>query len=371
MRIRDRILRRIGPGAFSGVPLSVWFNVLRENRFAVDWPYWPRAALTTLASFPNSFVGGCEHLLYGRKIERTEIPPPIFVLGIWRSGTTHLHNLLSIDDRFAFPNFFQVVYPWTFLLTEWSNAWMVDLFLPKHRPQDNVKFATGEPQEDEFALCSLIGRSMLLSMALPRNQAFYDRYLTLRDLSPQELQQWKSAFVWFLKKLTYKHGRPLVLKSPGHTCRVDLLLELFPQARFVHIRRNPYQVFQSAQHTLEKATPWWILQRDTEDESLADQVLRQHKEVYDAYFTQREHIPAGQLHEISFEDLNQDPLGQIEEIYQALDLPSFEHVKPRLVEYVDSLAGYKKNVFDELPQSLRQRIRSEWQRCFDEWPYTE
>ena len=31
----------------------------------------------------------------------------------------------------------------------------------------------------------------------------------------------------------------IVLKSPAHTARVRVLLELFPKARFVHIIRDP------------------------------------------------------------------------------------------------------------------------------------
>ena len=79
---------------------------------------------------------------------------------------------------------------------------MTNLFLPKKRPQDNVQLAATPPQEDEFAFCSLIGRSHLLAMAFPQSADFYDRYLTLRDVSPQELEQWKSALVWLLKKLS-------------------------------------------------------------------------------------------------------------------------------------------------------------------------
>ena len=69
-----------------------------------------------------------------------------------------------------------------------------------------------------------------------------------------EVERWKAAFVRFLKKLTLEHDRPMLLKSPPHTGRIKLLLELFPDARFVHIRRNPYTVFQSTRHLNEVLT---------------------------------------------------------------------------------------------------------------------
>ena len=54
---------------------------------------------------------------------------------------------------------------------------------------------------------------------------------------------------WFLKKVQFIVPRPLVLKSPPHTARIRQLLEWFPEAKFVHIRRDPYRVIQSRLHT--------------------------------------------------------------------------------------------------------------------------
>src|SRR5687768_18104609 len=47
-----------------------------------------------------------------------------------------------------------------------------------------------------------------------------------------------------------------ILKSPPHTCRVPTLLRLFPDARFVHIVRDPYAVYPSTLHL------WRILAGD-------------------------------------------------------------------------------------------------------------
>jgi hypothetical protein len=156
------------------------------------------------------------------EISATKLDPPLFILGIWRSGTTHLHNLLAQDDGFAYPNTYQVTPPQTFLTTERFNARLMGFFIPKKRPMDNVRFGVAEPQEDEFALTALIG-GFSLSWAFPRRAAFYGRYLTLRDLSATEVAEWKAALTWFLQKLTYKYGRPLILKSPGHVALVAVL----------------------------------------------------------------------------------------------------------------------------------------------------
>ena len=98
------------------------------------------------------------------------------------------------------------------------NARMGFLF-PDHRPQDNVRLALEEPQEDEFALYVSTLRSPYAGWLFPQREAYYDRYLTFRGVPPEEITQWKAAFVTFLKKLTLKYGRPLLLKSLPHTCR--------------------------------------------------------------------------------------------------------------------------------------------------------
>jgi hypothetical protein len=368
MSWREAFLVRFGAGAFTGITLGRWLQVLRDNHFAVDRPYWGRATLITLASLPNTLLAAWENVLYGRKIENTPVAPPVFILGIWRSGTTHLHNLLSQDDRFAYPSTYQVFYPHTFLTTEKRNARFVAFFLPPKRPQDNVALGVGEPQEDEFALCSLTGRAWPMAWAFPRRAEHYGRYLTLREASGDDVAEWKSALIWLVRKLSFKYGRPLVLKSPGHTCRIRMLLELFPGAKFVHIHRNPYDVFRSAQHMVRTVTPWWALQRpDSSD--VEGRTLREYREVYDVFFEELGLIPKGHFHEIGFEALEADPIGQVRGIYEALALPDFEHVEPSLRRYVESLSGYMKNTLPELPADLRSRVAREWRRCFDEWGY--
>src|SRR5207237_7499919 len=162
------------------------------------------------------------------KIIPVEIPPPVFILGHWRSGTTHLHHLLAVDPRFAYPNVYQTSFPHTFLTTEARSSRFVGAIIPRTRPMDNVRQAPDSPNEDEFATCTLTFRSPYVGWVFPRRASHYDPYLTFRGVADREVDQWKEALVLFLKKLTWNYGRPLLLKSPPHTCRIRLLLGLFP-----------------------------------------------------------------------------------------------------------------------------------------------
>ena len=189
----------------------------------------------------------------------------------------------------------------------------------------------------------------------------------MRGVPDSEIAEWKQGLKLFLQKLTWKYRRPLVLKSPTHTCRIRLLLELFPDARFIHVHRNPYAVFVSTRHRRNVVAEYFRLQRPpaANDELF----IRRYAEMYDHFFAERPLIPAGRDHEVAFEDLERDPVGQLSEIYARLDLPDFAGVETPVRQYVASLSGYRKNEYPELPATLRSHIGAAWRRSFEEWGY--
>src|SRR6516225_11140125 len=76
MSWREAFLVRFGPGPIPGITLGRWLRVLRENHFAVDRPYWGRAAVLTLESIPNTLLAVWENWFYGRKVRNTRVAPP-------------------------------------------------------------------------------------------------------------------------------------------------------------------------------------------------------------------------------------------------------------------------------------------------------
>jgi LPS sulfotransferase NodH len=367
MSWRERLLLWSGPGLFPGITFGDWMTLMRANRFAVDFPYWWRAAVITLGSLGNSLVRRREEAAYGRQIAAAEVQPPLFILGIWRSGTTHLQNLFAVDGRFATPNWYQVSYPHTFLSTEATSSGLAGFLVPRKRHQDNMSFGLGLPAEEEMALSMITPFSSWLTLVFPRRADHYDRYLTLRDVPAAEVAAWRAALLGFVKKLAWKYGKPMILKSPPHTARIRLLLDVFPEARFVHIHRNPYTVVQSAQHTWRKMVDFLTLQRAVLD--AAERTIRQYREVYDCFFEEKGLIPEGRFHEVCFEDLERDPIGQMRAVYGALGLPDFGAVEPAMRRYLGTLTGYRKNEFAELPASERERIARDCRRCFEAWGY--
>lgn len=351
-----------------GVTVGDWWGILQHNRFAIAPSRWLRAAILSAGSLLNSYYRRKEVRLFNDRLADVAIQPPVFILGHWRSGTTLLHNLLSLDDRFAFPNLYEVFFPHTFLCTEDERTGLVAPLIPRTRAFDNVAQGLDMPNEDEFATAAASLVSPYLWWAFPRSGDRYENYLSFHGVPEPDVERWRSAFLRFLKKLTLRYDRPLLLKSPPHTARVRLLLDLFPEARFIHVHRDPYTVFRSTLHLNDVLTRSLSFQGPSQDEP-EETVIRRYRLMHDAYFDDRPLVSAGQLHEIAFTDLERDPVGSLAQAYKGLDLGGFEQVEPALEQYAEGQAGYRKNTYPSLDSGLRARIRSEWSRSFEEWGY--
>jgi len=360
----------IGHNHMTGITAGKWWQLLREVNFDVDAVYAHRVAFISLLSINNSLWAAFEQFLYQSKIDAVKrVHPPLFVLGHWRSGTTHLHNLLCQDvDQFAYPNTYQAVNPYTFLTTESLNTRLFGWLLPKTRPMDNMAMSFNEPQEDELGLSMMCLRSLYLGITFPRLEARFAKYLSFENAELEARTDFKQALEWFVRKLTLKYNKPIILKSPSHTARVKLLLELYPDARFVHIHRNPYDVFLSSQKYHDTAAWYTYLQRPDRSR-VDDEILRRYVALYDGFFAGVDQIPKGQFHEVRFTELENNPLEEIRKTYDALRISGFAQAEPRLKQYIGSLQSYKKNTHPTLPAHLRQRIANEWGRSFDAWGY--
>ena len=352
-----------------GLTVGDWIRLAAENRFAIGPRYWSRATVTTVLSLFNSTFAVAERMKFGRAIATTPVQAPVFILGHWRSGTTLLHNLMALDPRFATPNLFETMLPHGFLVTEEWQAPLWKRFVPDTRLIDNMPLGIELPQEDEFALGILTRCSPYMGHSFPQRWSHYMRYLDFRDVGDDEIRRWKQGFIRYARRLTlHRGGRRLILKSPPHTARIALLLELFPDARFVHIHRDPYRVFQSSLHMLTEGLPLAKMQSG-DLPAPEDFVIERYNRLHDAYFGARGDVPRGQLIEIGFDDLRREPVATIARLYEQLELEDFHEMQPRLESYGQTLRDYSQNRYPPLDAQQRRRIAGAWDRSFTHWGY--
>jgi hypothetical protein len=353
-----------------GIRFWDWIKLLSSCQLRLSPSCLPRAGAITVLSLVNSAWGGLEDLCYGPIIEDVEINAhPLFVLGHQRSGTTHLHNLLMLDPEFAAPTLPQVFFPHWLLLGERVLARLLASRLGGIRGFDNVRLEFDSPQEEELALCALGAPSTYLSLLLPRQIHETSNFRYFRGRPGPEAARWKTIYVRFLNKLTYKYGRRLALKSPPHTARIRTLLEIYPDARFVHIARHPYRVFQSYRSFLIYLFKNFSWLQEPRLEGLDERIFRHYSAMYDAYFEDLALLAPNRFHSLRFEDLEKSPISEMEALYTKLELPGFPSVKPRIEDYVKNLSGYRKNVYPDLTAEEKSKIRAAWNRSFESWHY--
>jgi hypothetical protein len=358
------------PRIWEGCDLFAWLRLLARNSFAVHPRYLYIALIVTFVSLGHTLLRYLQEAWYGSRLDSTPLAgDPIFIVGHWRTGTTLLHELLILDERHTFPNTYQCLEPNHFLLTEGLVKRCLWFLMPSRRPMDNMSAGWDRPQEDEFALCMMGQPSPYLTIAFPNHPPQDQEALDLEGLTPGARRAWKRALLRFLRRVNFKDPRRLVLKSPTHTCRIPTLLELFPDARFVHIVRNPYALFPSTVNLWKTLYQTHGLQRPTY-QGLEEHVFTTFNHLYRRLEEGRRLVRPGRFHELRYEDLLADPVGQMRALYDALELGGFEALEPRLEQYLRAQAGYRTNAYPSLSPELEAEITRRWGEVIERYGYS-
>ncbi len=196
---------------------------------------------------------------------------PVFILGLWRSGTTVLHELLAECTGWNTPRTWQCFHPSTCFLSGAPRA-----AAEVERPMDAGRIHTHGPQEDEFALLLLGEPSLYRGFIDPRRLGECAAMLREPDkdawrvdaLRVDALPRWR-LFVRGIAAQGGPAGGPqggtpgeppravprgvhstpaqtgLLLKSPNHCFRLPLLRAQFPDAKFIWIGRHSGEVLSS------------------------------------------------------------------------------------------------------------------------------
>jgi len=348
---------------------QVWFPVLAKNSFRVSLSRIHLAVGVTAFMPISDIFALTQQTIYGKRISETKLAgPPLFILGHWRSGTTLLHELMGLDDHYASPTTFQCFAPSHFLVTETMVSKYFNWLVPNRRPMDNMKAGWALPQEDEFALMNLGAPTPYLRLLFPCHETPFQGTLSSAGFSPQELERWKYLFDWFLKALTLKSQKPLILKSPPHTGRIGILKAMYPEAKFIHIVRDPRKLFPSTMKLWNSLDQVQSLQTGEYQAKLRDFVFSSLTQMYDSFETDRVGLTEKQLIDVHYEDLAKDPVAVCKRIYSQLELPNYESILPKIQERSQKEKEYQTNRFG-LGQEEEAEIVTKWQSYATKYGY--
>jgi omega-hydroxy-beta-dihydromenaquinone-9 sulfotransferase len=355
------------PQIIQGMTLRTLLKVLARNDYQVDAQCLGRLGYLVVLGVFNSIYGACETCFNNEDIQAVKIDDaPLFIIGHWRSGTTHLHNLLNMDENFSCPTAYQALFPHHFVFSQ-AGGVLFNLLAPKKRPMDNVAFSADAPHEDEFAIAAHCATSPYMQVFFPVTGDNGYASMDMKALPPDAVEHWKASLMLFLKKMTLSEGRRIVLKSPPHSCRISTLLEMFPDAKFVHIVRNPYVVYASTHRLWRDSLAHAHLQVPG-PELVDERILSWYEELFRLLERDRNLIPAGAFHEMKFEDLEAQPIETLKAMYEGLGLSGFDPFSRRAEHYLSSIKDYRKNEH-RLTDADRAKVAQRWRWTFDRYGY--
>ncbi|MCK9204651.1 MAG: sulfotransferase [Saccharofermentanaceae bacterium] len=334
----------------AGIKLNNLLHLLSRNPVSLTPKTTFRLLFLLQSSGWSSLFALVEKRKFARKLEMYPVPKnPVFIIGHWRTGSTLLHQFLSKDPNLIAPTLFQVAVPDSLLTSYRYYRPIFKYLVSEHRPMDKVRLGMDEPQEDEYAIYRTTGASPLEDLVFPKSQAYFlsgsDKFIPTDD----QINYWIDQLQLFYKKLNYKGKKRIVSKNPFNSMRIPLLIKSFPEAKFIHIHRHPYEVIPSTIHM------WDILQQQnslnknacrpsiTEVTTMMDKLLTTIRNEFQT-------LPSGSRAEVRFDELEKNPVKAIRGIYKELGLDFTAEFERNIDDYHQEARNFYKNEFVLSPQ---------------------
>jgi hypothetical protein len=305
--------------------------------------------------------------------EHTIAKDPVFILGFYRSGTSYLHDFLTQDDRLGYHSVFQMVFPEIMLTSEkWlspvlqSLSHLFKIQDPVHRIPLEWKYP-GE--EDGTMTTSMNPRGAQWGYFFPKvmNKQFR-KYVLFENISESELEEWKQDFVFLLKKISLaNNNKQLVLKSPPNTARIKVLLSLFPNAKFIFIHRNPYEVYLSNKKFWKVTQSIYAIGGESSVD-VNSVILDTYAKMMNRYLLEKDFVPEGQLVEIAYEDLIDKPLESIGRLYEQIHLDNFNYCENKMKSFLESEKAFVR-LNHQMPIEETRVVTEKLQPFINHWKY--
>ncbi len=265
-----------------------------------------------------------------------KIEAPIIICGLPRTGTTHLHNLMSADPALRCLPYWESLEP---LLAESERPgpgqpdprrarteqalWMVDHAMPYFKRMHEM---TVDHSHEEIQLLAIDFSTMLFETVAPM-PTWRDYYLS---------HDQRSSYAYLLRILKVlqaeRGGRRWVLKSPQHLEQFPALAATFPDATFVVTHRDPVSVTTSMVTMLAYSAR---LSRDRVDALAigrywADRLERMLR----SCVTDRDVLPAAASIDVRFPEFMADDMAMVDRIYALADQPVTDEAREAMAAFM-------------------------------------
>jgi hypothetical protein len=335
----------------------------------IETQYYPRVFLTGLVILIATPFHLLDFFWYRKKIKEYRFSKdPLFIIGHWRSGTTLLHNCLCQDTNSGYLTTYHSLFP-NNVKSKFIFKTLTRMAMPTRRPSDNMELNASYPQEDELALGNIHSNFYYNFFYFPSAyRDFYDKAVQM-NVQVRSKESWKKAYINLMKKASMNtNGKRMIIKNPVNTARISTILEMFPDAKFLFIYRNPLTVYFSTQRFFYSLLPTlWLHKVDMTfiDEMILDVYVR----LMDDYNAQKQLIPKGNLMELKFEAFEENPLDILRIIYADLLGEDFGRNNDAITRFLNAKKNYKKN-FYTIEKKVVDSVSQHLEEYMQKWNYS-
>ena len=256
------------------------------------------------------------------EILEMSVEAPIVVAGLARTGTTMLHRLIAEDPSIRSLASWEAINPAPHTTQGAGGG-------PDPRVGQAAKAAKGlkymspgffaihpaEPNAPEEEVILLEQAFLTTTPEAMMNVPTYSKWLEEQDHVPA--YQALKRMMQYLQWQRPGPGQPIkwVLKTPHHQEYFDPLLEVFPNATIVHTHRDPLKTSPSLFSMLTHLQ--MIFSDEVDPNRVANHWLNKIENMARRTLATRERVQDRSFVDVSYYDLVQDPIAEVERIYQA------------------------------------------------------
>jgi hypothetical protein len=289
-----------------------------------------------------------------RSLAAARIEKPIFIVGMPRSGSTYLHELLAENPGYRAPRVWEVMFPVG--ATEPSRAdeqararkaafclWWFRKLAPR---ADAVYPMRAMTPHECVAIHSytLLSEEFISTCRVPT----YEAFLRGRDLTP--VYRWQKQFLQYLQ--VDSPGQRWVLKSPDHVYGLEQLLTVFPDACIIQTHRNPVEVLKSSADLTRVLRGLYGRAGD------ADEIRRREARVLaegaERFIQFRDSHPelGGRIIDVRYTDLIAEPMATVRRICEGVCTPMTNGLAERVQQIASNRGRYTGPRASAHPMSL-------------------
>ena len=282
-----------------------------------------------------------EYLKRFPEIIDEQIVAPLVIVGLPRTGTTLLHRTIAADHRMYAPLWYEVRYPcpaldWDF--TEDGDQRIADAKAEMQAMVDaNPDLLAIHPMDamgpDEDIM--LLEQSFYsFNTQAYANIPSFDAWLENQDHSAgYEYFKLLLQFLQWQKKRSGQQGQRWALKAPHHLHYMDLVFNVFPDAKVVQSHRDPVETIPSLTSLI--AGMWAIYSDSADPREVGRQWSRKFANGMRHTMAVRQEMGEAQFLDLWFTDTVRQPLLEIQKVYDFLGMELTREARVEMARWQD------------------------------------